>query len=148
MSSPKESNKFYEAERQSQVLSHSDFAREEDFDYLEETDELNDFLLGKNWDKYFTKQKSGITTCDVTIVNKVFESCMKHFGKKMDSVQIFSIITSFYDIDSKYYFDKLVAKHRALLVVDLEERIGKMKTVQKTNMNNRVQLAFNLIFKK
>lgn len=149
MSSPKESSKFHEAERQNQVLSHSDFAREEDFDYLEETDELNDHLLSKNWDKYFVKQKSGITTCDVTIVNKVFEECMKEFHRKMDSVQIFSIITSFYDIDPKYYFDKLVTKHRQKLVFDLEIRIGgPTKSVTKTNMNNRVQLAFKLIFKK
>lgn len=148
MSSPKEANNFHETERHNQVLSHSDFAKEEDFDYLQENDELNDFLLGKKWDKYFIKQKSGITTCDVVIINKVFESCMKHFLHKMDTVQIFFIVTGFYDIDGHYFFEKLVAKHRQLLVKDLEERVGKQKTVKKTNMNNRVQLAFSLIFKK
>lgn len=148
MSSPKEANKFHETERHDQVLSHADFAREEDFDYLQENEDLNDFLLSRKWDKYFTKQKSGITICDVVIINKVFEECLKNFSKRMDTVQIFAIVTDFYDIDARYFFEKLVSQHRQHLVKDLEERIGKMKTIKQTNMNNRVQLAFSLIFKK
>ena len=148
MSSPKEANSFHETERHSQVLSHSDFAREEDHDFLQENEDLNNFLLGKNWDKYFVKQKSGITTCDVVIINKIFEICMKNFLNRMDTVQIFAVVTDFYDVDGHYFFEKLVSKYRQLLVKDLEERIGKMKTVKKTNMNNRIQLAFGIIFKK
>lgn len=147
MATPKEALAFYESERQNSTLSHNDFAREENFEYLEESDELTDYLLSKQeWEKYFVKQKSGITTCDVVIVNKVFEACYKNFGKKMDTVQIFFIVTGFYDIEGKYFFDKLVQLHRKRLVQDLEKRIGKMKGCNQTAAKDRIQMAFSLIF--
>lgn len=147
MGQPKEAQKFHEAERHSTVLLHSDFAREQEFDYLTETDELNDFLLSKDWDKWFTKQKSGYTICDVEIINKIFQECLVKFCNDLDSVHIFHVVTDFYDIDPIQFFNKLLKLHRERLVTDLENRIGKLRsTNKKTVSSDRVQLAFSLIF--
>jgi hypothetical protein len=149
MSHPKEAQKFHEAERHSTVLSHSDFAKEQEFDYLTETEALNDFLLSKNWDSYFVKQKSGYVICDVVILNNIFLECLKNFSSCMDSVQIFHIITDFYNIDAKQVFDKLLKLHRERLVSDLEYRIGKLRPAStKAIGKDRIQLAFSLIFNK
>lgn len=149
MSSPKEARKFHEAERHSLVLTHSDFAHEETFEYLEESEEFNNFLLEKTWDKYFITQKNLIVVCDTVIANKVFDECYRHFGKKMDTVQIFHLITDFYNIDARRYFNKLLQLYRKRLARDLEERMGKLKStdIQKIG-EDRVQIAFNLIFNK
>ena len=149
MSSPKEALLFESAERHNVVLTHSDFAKDYDFDYQQETEELNDFLLEKNWDKYFVRQKNGITICDVVIINKVFEECYKMFHSRMDTVEIFFVITNFYDIEGGLFFHKLVRLHRTRLVKDLEERIGKMRAKQgKIPSEDRIQSAFSLIFNK
>ena len=146
---PKEALFFHEAERHHVVLTHADFARDDNFEFLEESDDLNDFLLSKPWDKYFVVLKNGSTTCDVVIINKVFEECYLYFGKKMDTVQLFHIITAFYALDATVVFNKLVQLHRKRLVHDLELRIGKIRTGHtKTIGDDRVQLAFNLIFNK
>jgi hypothetical protein len=145
---PKEANNFYEAERHDTVLTHADFAREQEFDYISETEQLNEFLLSKNWDKYFKSQKSGYVICDVVIINRIFAECLA-YQLNMDSVQIFHVITDFYSIDPKQFYDKLLKRHRERLVVDLENRIGKLRQAKGKQLSqDRVQLAFSMIFNK
>lgn len=146
MSSPKEARKFHEAERHSVVLSHEDFSFEQNFDYLQENEDLTDFLLSRNWDKYFTEQKSGTVICDTGIANKIFDGCYKVFHRQMDTVQIFHIITDFYTLDATYFFNKLVQSYRKKLAADLEKRVGKLKSLTTKQVGeDRLQLAFNLI---
>jgi hypothetical protein len=146
MSSPKEARKFHEAERHNVVLSHEDFSFEQNFDYLQENESLVDFLLSKNWDKYFTEQKSGNVICDTGIANKIFDSTYQAFHHKMDTVQMFHIITDFYTLNPTYFFNKLVQTYRKKLARDLEIRIGKLKSITTKKVgNDRLQVAFNLI---
>jgi len=149
MSAPKEALRFYESERHNVTLSHNDFSHEETFQDMDHSEELVTYLLSKNWDSYFTTQKSGNVICDTAIVNKIFEDCLSKFTKTLDTVQLFHIITDFYNISGKQYFDKLVQAYRKKLVVDLEARMGKMKTEEPQKIGkDRVQMAFNLIFTK
>lgn len=149
MSTPHEALKFHEAERHNVVLTHADFARDDDFEFLENSTELTDYLLSKdNWEKYFITQKSGNVICDTVIANKIFEECFEKYKKHLDTVQIFHLITDFYNINPTQYFEKLVQLHRKRLVRDLELRIGKMKSTDIKHIGiDRVQLAFKLIFK-
>lgn len=146
MSSPKEARKFYEAERHNVVLSHEDFSFDQNFDYLQESEDLTDFLLSKNWDKYFTEQKSRAVVCDTGIANKIFDNCYQHFHKHMDTVQMFHLITKFYALDGTYFFNKLVQSYRKKLAADLEKRIGKLKSMTTKQVGeDRLQLAFKSV---
>ena len=149
MSISREALKFHEADRINIQVTQADFSHEETFEYLEESEELVDYLLSKKWDKYFKTLKSGIVICDTTIVNKIYGECSVHFGKKLDSVQLFHIITDFYNIEGSRFFNKLVQSYRNILVKDLERRIGVMNSlnVQKVG-KDRLQLAFKLILNK
>lgn len=146
MSRAKEANNIYEKERHNVKLTHSDFAFEEQFEYLQENDEFNQYLLNKAWDHYFKSQKNGTVVCDIAIVNKVFEQCLLQFNSKMDSVQVFHLITDFYNISSTQYFNKLVQSHRMRLINDLEIRLGGIKSTKIKKINNKIQFDFNTIF--
>lgn len=148
MGRPKEANNIYSKERLNVKVSHSDFSYEDNFDYIQETNELNDYLLSKNWDKYFKTQKNGIVICDITIVNKIFDQCYAEFKSKMDSVQIFHIITDFYNISGAHMFNKLVQSHRMTLIQDLERRLGGTKrTIKPMKIDDKIQYDFHSIFK-
>lgn len=143
-----ESTRFYEAERKSIKLEHSDFAAEQEFDYLQETDDLNAFLLEKNWDRFFKKPGPfAQRRCATSIANKIFDSCMSKFQFRMDTVQMYDIITRFYDIDSTWYYNVLVQSHREQLQKDLESRIGKLKNNKTTKIGeDKVRLTFAALF--
>lgn len=137
---------IYETERHSSKLSHQDFARENDFEDLDDSDVVMEFLETKDWDVYFTEQKSMKIICEAPIINKVFAECLSKFNHKMDTVQIFHGITNFYNIEGHYYYNKLLKKYRDMLYVDLERRIGKVKdTRHKTFGGNKIQLGFNML---
>lgn len=145
------STRFAESERHNIKLDHSDFAQEQNFDYLQETEDLNNFLLSKSWDNYFDKYtKNGPYAkrrCETSIANQIFKTVLASFQFRMDTVQIFHIITEFYDIDAKWYFERLVQQYRKRLQNDLEHRIGKFKKQSITKIGeDKIRFTFESIF--
>ncbi|BBI90433.1 hypothetical protein HYO65_gp041 [Tenacibaculum phage PTm1] len=151
VSSGFETHRFYESDRTSGTLSHQNFAREQQFEYLSEIDDLNNFLLSKNWDDFFTQSGPyAMRLCDTSIANKIFNVVFETFKYRMDTVQMFHIITDFYDIDSTWYFNKLVHNNRRKLQSDLEHRIGKLKGNKHANRisSDKIRLTFESLFTK
>lgn len=124
VSSGFKNNAYYESERTNVVVSHNEFARDAEFENLEKFDDLVDYLLSKDYDKYFHLCKNGQVTVDTMIINKLFFECYEKYKTKVDSVQIFHIVTDFYRIEPSHMFQKLVKKLRVLLIKDLKERIN------------------------
>lgn len=143
-------NNFYESERHSTILSHDDFCKDADFEFLEQEDALIDFLLSRHdWDVRFVTNKSNLTKVDNRVANMVFEQCFEKFKHSMDTVQIFSAIVDFYALEPKYYYDKLVATHRTILIRDLQQRLGKVQSeTAQTFSNDKVQKTFSMLFEK
>ena len=115
---------YYEAERKYETLSHSEFAKDAEFEYLDNSDDMVGYLLSKDYDKYFSIKRNGQTTVDTSIANTIFHECYSKFKHSSDAVVVFHIITDFYAIDSKHLFEKLVKKFRMLLIRDLKERMN------------------------
>lgn len=131
---PKEAANFYEAERTNISLSHSDFSIEEDNDYKTEKKEVIDYLLSKSWDELLD---SKILVQELKTINFIFEDLCKHFAKQLDSVEIFSLMTDFYDIDYSSTFNKLIVANRKKLIIDLEKTSGQTIMQNSTfEMNN------------
>ena len=134
---PAEASKFYDAERTNITLNHSDFSVEEDNDYLSEKKEIISYLLSKNWDDAL-KVKTLVQ--EIKTVNFIFEDMHKNFRNKIDSVEILSLMTDFYNIDYTATFEKLIMSNRQLLIMDLEKSSGKkiimQKTLKLTNIEN------------
>ena len=145
-----ENNRMYEAERKASKLTSSDFASEQQFEYLQETEDLREFLLSKNWDNYFTqKGPYAMRLCNISIANKIFQAVLDGFRFRMDTVQIFHLITEFYDIDAKWYFESLIQKYRKILQKDLEHRIGKLKTTDDVKIDDdKIRKTFASLFLK
>lgn len=118
-----ENNRFYESERNNTVLTHADFATDADFENLEESEDFVNFLLSKNYDQYFSIKRNNQTVIDTGIANKLFYTCYGKFQSKLDAVQIFHIITDFYNVEPTYFFWLLVKRLRGLLITDLKLRI-------------------------
>lgn len=144
VSSGFENNRFYEADRKSVTLSHSDFASEAGFENLEESEELVQYLLSKNYDQYFTVKRNNQVSIDTGIANTMFYTCCKDFHGKLDSVQIFHTVTDFFKVDSTYFFWKLVKRIRVLLIHDLKLRTDMRDERQVRCDKTHVQNGFNV----
>lgn len=145
------SNNFYEAERSSIKLSHNDFAAEQEFDYIQENTDLNEYLLDKNWDSYFIKPGPyARRTCETSIANKIFDKVFEEFKFRMDTVQMFHVITDFYDINAAWYFSKLVKTYRQRLKKDLTTRIGRLRnsTGPTVICEEKIRNTFTSLFNK
>jgi hypothetical protein len=143
-------NRMYESDRHSVKLSHNDFASDADnqFEYRQENDDLNDFLLSKDWDRFFTQSGPyAQRKCETSIANNIFQSVLDKFQFRMDTVQIFHIITQFYDVDAKIYFEKLVQKYRKHLQKDLEHRIGRLQKTSNVKIgDDKIRMTFESLF--
>lgn len=136
------SNAYYETERNLTQLSHSDFAKDADFETIDYSEDMTNYLLSKDYDKFFTVKRNNQVTVDTAIANTIFYECFDRYRNVLDSVLIFHIITDFYNIDGKHLFEKLVKKSRMLLVRDLQRRIDMPDTsVRKIDKMN-VQKSF------
>lgn len=134
-----EYNKIYESERRTESISHEDFEYTADFDYLEVTKEIFDFLSSKNWCQYLNTKKDDFNS---DIVNKIYEECYNLFSDKVDDVQLFYVITEFYKVDERKFFCKLFKKYRVQLSKSLAERTGnKVHMVEEsTSFNNLTRI--------
>lgn len=143
------STNYYESDRVVGTLSQADFAADESFSNLDHNESLVRYLMAKvDWDKLFMTQKSGRVVCDASSANMIYRKVYNKFINRMDSVLIFHQITDFYNLEGKFFYDMLLKKHRECLVVDLKNRIGHFKLDNdKKFSENRVQKAFNIIFK-
>jgi hypothetical protein len=133
---------YYEAERINVTVTHSDFAKDADFENLDKSDDLVDYLLSKDYDKFFKIAKNGQVTVDTVIINKLFDECYEHFNKSIDSVQVFHIITDFYRIEPSHMFEKLVKRPRMLLLRDLRNRTNITGLQSSKLGKNAVQKSF------
>lgn len=129
------SSNFYESETSDTQLSHLDFSIEEDIDYTTEIKEVYDYLLGQNWDLKVDESNNMIIGNDINLINKIFELVFTKYHNRIDSVELFNIITSFYNLDGAECFKKLIAKYRKILYYDLENRMGSLKNVKKIDKN-------------
>lgn len=154
-SKDKEALKFLESDRIDVKLTHNDFNYEQNFDFIESSEELRDFLISKvDWEGGFDismtdKGQIDINT-KVTFLNESFNILYNKFKNKMDSVELFHIFTDFYDLNPTIVFNTLVYKFRVILKNDLCERIGKIsnpKNVDVVLNNTRVQSSFHNILK-
>ena len=146
-----ESNRFYEAERTSVQLSQNDFAKDQNFDYLQEDSDLNEYLLDKNWDDFFSKPGPyAKRTCETSIANKIFDSVFEVFKFRMDTVQMFHVITDFYDVEAPWYYNKLLRAHRVRLKNDLTKRIGNIEKPKDAFYvcEDKIRMSFEALFKK
>jgi hypothetical protein len=128
---PLEANKFYESERKNIVVSHADFAIDDTIDYREEKIELNDFLSSKNWNEVLTAKT---LFNELKTINFIFEECLSAFSNKIDSVELFSLIVDFYDLDYNQTFRKLVLKNRLILVNSLNKNLN----INLLNINHKL----------
>lgn len=129
---PNEAGRFYDAERTNVTLNHSDFCVKEDNDYMSEKNEITEYLLFKNWDDII---KSKTIVHEIKAINHIFEEVHLKFQNKIDSIEIFSLITDFYNIDYSSTFSKLLAKNRKILILDLERNSGNKIFVTKIDVD-------------
>lgn len=139
---------FYESERKNIVVTHDDFCVEQQFEYLKESENLTDYLLERSdWEAQFKNTRVGTMICHVQILNQIFDEIFKMFANKLDSVQVYHIITDFYNIDSTDTFHRLVHKHRERLKRDLIARIGEVNDKADQIDEFKIQNTFMKIFK-
>lgn len=118
---PLEALKYYEAEKPEIKVSHQDFYTEDNNDYITEKGDLTSFLLSKNWEDVLVAKT---LLNELKTINFIFEECYKLFSGKMDSMEMFSLITDFYNLDYKTTYEKLLLKNRKILILDLEKISG------------------------
>lgn len=139
----KEANKFYESERKNIVISHSDLSHDQEMDYVSEIEMLNDYLLErKDWESLLVSGSKRQNDIDTRVANDIFTICHQKFPE-IDTVQLFDTITSFYNFDSKEYFERLGHKYRQKLLYDLTTRMGQINISNDTIIDKgKVQKSF------
>lgn len=123
----KKQNSFHEselsdlsAERQ---ITQLDFSINIDMDYIMEREKVNNFLLSKSYD--FSRNMKVNIVNEVIILNEIFDTCFKKFLNIIDAVEIFDVVTRFYDIDSGITFSRLKRDNKTIIFKSLSNRIGE-----------------------
>ena len=143
----KEANYFYEAERKNIVVSHEDFAVIQEMDEMSEIESIEEFLLSRlDWESNLTNNRpssSSSTKVDTRLANEIFTECLAKCANRVDSVQLFDVITKFYNFNPQEYYVRLGHGYRTKLVNDLKIRIGKIKQTTDTMVDSsKMQKSF------
>lgn len=133
---------YYEADRDLTQLTHADFANDAEFEGIDYSEDMTDYLLSKDYDKFFTVKRNNQVTVDTTIANTIFYECWNKYRTSIDSVLVFHILTDFYNIDGRHFFEKLVKKSRMLLIRDLQRRVDMPDTHSRKINATTIQKSF------
>lgn len=108
-----------------QKLTHSDLSADADFEDVTDTTFLYDYLMSheRRYMPHIVYLKSGQVRIKTETANSIFADIYLEFNHRIDSVEIFDVITDFFKLDSAMYYQKLLVKYRTILATDLAKRI-------------------------
>ena len=116
-------NNFYEEKIEKPAITHNDFAHTERTSEYGDVDNIYDFLLTTDYEKYVFKTREGYFDIEAQPANSIFCECVFKFGKEYDSVEIFAAIVDFYNFDPVVFLQqRMILKYRKMLKEDLKER--------------------------
>lgn len=140
----KKQNNFYENSKcdSFRKLTELDFSVELDFDYIREIEEVNDFLLSKQYDLH--KNSKVNLSNEVVILNQIFDICFKKFSSKIDVVELFDVITKFYDLSEQICFSRLTRNNKTILLKGISNRIGDTKFNKMFNDSLKISLEYSM----
>lgn len=149
----KESLNFYEAERKNIVITQDHITRDYDYDFAGEMDSLHKWFEAEcniKWENNLVYSKTRKRNeVDTRLVNEIFNATLEKFSNKVDSVQIFDAITSYYDFDAMDYYNRLAHKNRTILIKDLSIRIGDFSIHKDIKIDEtKIQKSFAKLFNR
>ncbi|BAV39233.1 hypothetical protein BPT24_108 [Tenacibaculum phage pT24] len=97
-----------------------DFSDKSDTSFLFEYLQQNDYRYSPYIETLRSEQ---IRIKNPLVANQIFGDLYGAFSNRIDSVEIFDVIITYFGFGEQYYFEKLISQYRNILVNDLSRRM-------------------------